>query len=105
MCLTPEGRESYCLKARDMDDSKLHELNLYYRQKVGTTVDWELHNIVRNEIDYRHKSKMNQEIDNRHFSKVVHLERSLWLSSKRGRLVETIKSWLVRLHIKSRSIR
>ena len=96
MCLTPEGRESYCLKARDMDDSKLHELNLYYRQKVGTTVDWELHNIVRNEIDYRHKSKMNQEIDNRQISKVVHLERSLWLSSKRGRLVETIKSWLVR---------
>ena len=96
MCLTPEGRESYSLKARDMDDSKLHELNLYYRQKVCTTVDWELHNIVLNEIDYRHESKMNQEIDNRQISKVVHLERSLWLSSKRGRLVETIKSWLVR---------
>ncbi|MEY4825085.1 MAG: hypothetical protein RLZZ430_735 [Cyanobacteriota bacterium] len=96
MCLTPEGRESYSLKARDTDDSKLHELNLYYRQKVCTTVDWELHNIVRNEINYRHESKMNQEIDNRDISKVVQLERSLWLSSKRGRLVETIKRWLVR---------
>ena len=84
MCLTPEGRLSYCLKARDMDDSKLHELILYYRQRSGTTVDWELHNIVRNEIDYRRKSK------------VVHLEHSLRISSKRGRLLETIKRLLVR---------
>ena len=84
MCLTPEGRLFYGLKARDMGDSKLHELNIYYRKKSSTTVDLELHNIVRNEIDYRRKSK------------VVQLERSLWLSSKRGRLVETIKSWLVR---------
>jgi hypothetical protein len=47
-------------------------------------VEWELHGIVMNEIHQRRKFRRQK------------LERSLWLASRRGRLTEAIKRWLIR---------
>ena len=84
MCLTPEARDHYWQLARNFDDDKLLELDAHYRQTIGTSEDWELHSIVMCEIHQRREFRRQQ------------LERSLWLASRRGRLLEAIKRWLVR---------
>ena len=80
----PESRKHYCQLARNLDDEKLLELDAHYRQNSRTSVDWELHGIVRGEIQRRSEFRQRQ------------LERSLWLSSRRGRFVESMKRWLIR---------
>ena len=83
MCLMPESHERFCQLARNLDDEKLVELDAYYRQNSRTSVDWELHGIVMGEIHQRRQFRRQQ------------LERSLWLASRRGRLIEAIKRWLI----------
>ena len=84
MCLAPESHELYCQLTRNLDDEKLLALDAYYRQNSRTSVDWELHGIVMGEIHQRRKFRRQK------------LERSLWLASRRGRLTEAIKRWLIR---------
>ena len=84
MCLMPESHEQYCQLARNLDDEKLLELDAHYRQNTRTSVDWELHGIVMDEIRQRREFRRRQ------------LERSLWLTSRCGRFVEAIKRWLIR---------
>ena len=79
----PESHEHFCQLARNVDDEKLVELDAYYRQNSRTSVDWELHGIVMNEIHQRRQLRRQK------------LERSLWLASRRGRLIEAIKRWLI----------
>jgi hypothetical protein len=79
----PESHEHFCQLARNVDDEKLVELDAYYRQNSRTSVDWELHGIVMNEIHQRRQFRRQK------------LERSLWLASRRGRLIEAIKRWLI----------
>ena len=83
MCLMPESHEHFCQLARNVDDEKLVELDAYYRQNSRTSVDWELHGIVMGEIHQRRKFRRQK------------LERSLWLASRRGRLTEAFKRWLI----------
>ena len=73
----------FCQRARNLDDEKLLELDTYYRQNSRTSVDWELHGIVMGEIHERRELRRQQ------------LARALWLSTRRGRLVEAVKSWLI----------
>jgi len=84
MCLTEEGRSLYLRLAREMDDERLQALDRKYQSESRNTVDFELHNIVLWEIARRHDQRLRQ------------LKRSLWLSSRHGRFVETVKRWLVR---------
>jgi hypothetical protein len=79
--------------ARNFDDEKLLELDAYYRQKTGTSVEWQLHGIVMGEIHYRHEFRRQQ------------LERSLWLASHRGRCTEALKRWLCRRRLWSSATR
>lgn len=79
----PESHEHFCQLARTLDDDKLLELDAHYRQNSRTSVDWELHGIVMGEIHQRREFRRQQ------------LERSLWLSSHRGRFMEGIKRWLI----------
>ena len=80
----PESRKQFCQLARNLDDEKLLELDAHYRQNSRTSIDWELHGIVMDEIQQRREFRQRQ------------LERSLWLSSRRGRFVEAMKHWLIR---------
>ena len=82
MCLTPESHARFSQLARNLDDEKLLELDASYRKESRTSVDWQLHGIVMNEIHQRRKFRRNR------------LERSLWLSSRRGRFMEAVKHWL-----------
>ena len=87
MCLSNDAHAAYSRLARAMDDEQLEELDRYYREDLGrgcTTVDLELHGIVRCELEDRREQRIRR------------FERSLWLSSRRGRLVEAIRHWLVR---------
>jgi hypothetical protein len=87
MCLPPEAHAEYLRLAKAMDDAQLHKLDRHYSQELGrfgNTVDMQLHSIVRHEIAVRRERRVAQ------------LKRSLWLSSRRGRCVESIKRWLVR---------
>lgn len=87
MCLSNDAHAAYSRLARAMDDEQLEELDRYYREDLGrgcTTVDMELHGIVRCELEDRHEQRIRR------------FERALWLSSRRGRLVEAIRHWLVR---------
>ena len=87
MCLSHQARAAYRRRARAMDDERLHELDHHYRLVLGprrSTVDLELHRIVISELESRREQRIRR------------LQRSLWLSTRRGRLVEAIKRWLVR---------
>jgi len=87
MCLSNDAHADYSRLARAMDDEQLEELDRYYREDLGrscTTVDLELHGIVRCELEDRREQRIRR------------FERSLWLSSRRGRLVEAIRHWPVR---------
>ena len=79
----PESHEEYCRLARNLDEEQLLELDSQYREKCGTSVDWQLHGIVMGEIHQRREFRRQQ------------LERSLWLASRRGRFMEAIKRWLI----------
>ena len=83
MCLTPESNKHYCQLTRNLDDEKLLALDANYREKCGNSVEWELHGIVMNEIHQRRQFRRQK------------LERSLWLASRRGLLIEAIKRWLI----------
>jgi hypothetical protein len=94
MCLSHQARAAYRRRARAMDDARLHELDHHYRVVLGarrSTVDLELHRIVISELESRREERIRR------------LQRSLWLSTRRGRLVEAIKRWLVRHGIWSSS--
>jgi hypothetical protein len=87
MCLSDEAREEYWRLAEAMDDERLEGLDRYYREDVGrggTTVDVELHFIVTSELANRREQRIRR------------LKRALWLSTRRGRLVEAVRQWLVR---------
>jgi hypothetical protein len=87
MCLPPEAHAEYRRLARQMDDDQLHKLDRHYSQELGrfgNTVEMQLHHIVRCEISRRREQRLAQ------------LQRSLLLSSRRGRCMETVKRWLVR---------
>jgi hypothetical protein len=83
MCLTPESHARFSQLARNLDDEKFLELDASYRKESRTSVEWELHGIVMNEIHQRRKFRRNR------------LERSLWLSTRRGRFIEAVKGWLI----------
>jgi hypothetical protein len=83
MCLTSEGHNHYYRLTRNLDDEKLLDLDAFYRQNCGTSVDWELHGMVLAEIHRRRQFRRGQ------------LKRSLWLSSRRGQFIEALKRWLI----------
>jgi hypothetical protein len=75
-----------------MDVERLENLNRHYScdlGRLGTTVDMQLHSIVRYETSLRRERRLAQ------------LRRSLCLSSRRGRYVEAGKRWLVRHRLSS----
>lgn len=87
MCLSSEAHAHYLRLAREMDDERLENLDRHYScdlGRLGTTVDMQLHSIVRYEMAVRRERR------------IARLRRSLWLSSRRGRCVEAGKRWLVR---------
>ena len=84
MCLSRKGYERYCRLARNLDDEKLLELDAYYRYNTSNTVEQQLHSIVSGEIRTRRLTRQRQ------------LERCYWISSRRGRVLEAIKRWLIR---------
>jgi hypothetical protein len=79
----PESHEEYCRLARNLDEEQLLELDSQYREKCGTSVDWQLHGIVMHEIHRRRELQRQR------------LERALWLATRRGRFFEAIKRWLI----------
>ena len=87
MCLSSEAHAHYLRLAREMEDDRLEQLDRHYSSelgRIGTTVDMQLHSIVRHEIAVRRERRLTQ------------LKRSLWISSRRGRAIEAIKRWLIR---------
>lgn len=85
-CLSSEAHAHYLKLAREMDDERLENLDRHYSfdlGRPGTTVDMQLHSIVRYEMAVRRERRLAQ------------LRRSLWLSSHRGRCLEAAKRWLI----------
>jgi hypothetical protein len=74
----------YSRLARNLEDEKLLALDAHYHQSTTNTWDMQLHSIVQLEISSRRKFRQKQ------------LEHCLWLSIRRGRLLESIKRWLIR---------
>ena len=84
MCLTGESHSYFCKLAIEMEDEKLLSLDKYYRNRIGTSVDWQLHGIVMREIHRRRQEKREK------------LEIALWHSSKRGKAFRMLKRKLIR---------
>ena len=54
MCLSDEGNDDYSLLASGIDDERLQQLDLYYRDELGlaaNTAEMALHSIVICELD------------------------------------------------------
>ena len=87
MCLEEQDLEYFFQLNRNLDDERLFNLDAYYRDlqtKEFTSVDEELHGMVKSEIKIRRDSRVQR------------LNRELWLSSRRGKIIEAIKRYLVR---------
>ena len=87
MCLSSEAHAHYLQLAREMDDERLEDLDRQYSSdhgRPGTTVDMQLRSIVRHELAVRRERRLAQ------------LKRSLWLSTRRGRALESLKRWFIR---------
>lgn len=87
MCLEGQDVEYFSRLNRSLDDEKLSRLDAYYcdlLSKRFTSIDEELHDMVKSEIKARRDSRVQK------------LRRGLWLSSRRGRIIEAIKRFLVR---------
>jgi hypothetical protein len=93
MCLSREGVEQVCRWAADLDDEQLHEADAHYRQKLNSTLDAHIHHYISFEIKNRRLFRQRQ------------LRRSLWLSTRHGRIVEAIKRWLIRHRLWSSTLR
>jgi len=87
MCLNAEAHNHFIELARALENEKLLELDKHYRNRSGTSVEWELHGIVMCEIHRRRQEKRDQ------------LEIALWHSSKRGKAFQLLKQKLINLGI------
>ena len=87
MCLTADSHKQFVELARAFENEKLLELDKYYRNRIGTSAEWELHGIVMYEIHRRRQEKRNK------------LEIELWLSSKRGKAFQFLKQQLIKVGI------
>ena len=82
MCLSPESYGNFLDHLRGLEDEKLSALAKEYRDEAGiiyNTVDDELRHMVMHEYERRRQRKIQG------------LNRAMWLSSRRGRLIEKVK--------------
>jgi hypothetical protein len=82
MCLSPEGRRDFIDYLYGLEDEELSALAKEYRDLadiICNTVDNELRHMVMHEYEQRRQSK------------ILKLNRAMWLSSRRGRLIEKVK--------------
>ena len=93
MCLTRKGYEQVSRWARDREDEELQEANANYQKNCRSTVDVQILHIIQLEIQERLLFRRRQ------------LKRSLWLSTRHGRMVEAIKRWLIRHRLWSSTLR
>ena len=87
MCLTNEGREQVSRWARQQSDEDLQEYIDSQPRNGFSTLNAHINHIIHLEIEQRLTFRRRQ------------LKRSLWLSTRHGRMVEAIKRWLIRHRI------
>lgn len=82
MCLSLESYGNFLDHFRGLEDEKLSALAKEYRDEadiIYNTVDDELRHMVMHEYERRRQRKIQR------------LNRAMWLSSQRGRLIEKAK--------------
>jgi len=82
MCLSPEGRRDFIDYLYGLEDEELSALSKEYR---------ELADIICNTVDNELRHMVMQEYEQRRQSKILKLNRAMWLSSRKGRLIEKTK--------------
>ena len=82
MCLSPEGRRDFVDYLYGLDDEELSALAKEYR---------ELADIICNTVHNELRHMVMHEYEQRRQSKIIKLNRAMWLSSRRGRLIEKVK--------------
>ena len=93
MCLTNEGREQVSRWARQQSDEDLQEYIDSQPRNGFSTLNAHINHIIHLEIEQRLTFRRRQ------------LKRSLWLSTRHGRMVEAIKRWLIRHRLWSSTLR
>jgi len=93
MCLTNEGREQVSRWARQQSDEDLQEYIDSQPRNGFSTLNAHINHIIQLEIQERLLFRRRQ------------LKRSLWLSTRHGRMVEAIKRWLIRHRLWSSTLR
>jgi hypothetical protein len=82
MCLSLESCEKFIDYLYGLEDEELSTLAKEYRDEAGiiyNTIDDELRHMVMHEYEQRRQRKIRR------------LNRVMWLSSRRGRLIEKVK--------------
>ena len=82
MCLSPEGRRDFIDYLYGLEDEELSALSKEYR---------ELADIICNTVDNELRYMVMHEYEQRRQKKIRNLNRAMWLSSRRGRLIEKVK--------------
>ncbi|WP_320674001.1 hypothetical protein [Prochlorococcus sp. MIT 1341] len=91
MCIRRKGVLQLENLFERLDDQELRQLAWVYMRRERTTADQHLRNIIGGEILHRRNEKVSK------------LNRDLWLSTRRGKVVEAIKRRLVRWGVWSSS--
>ena len=84
MSLHPKGIKNLINHLKKLDDKELRQLAWIYGRRQRTTVDMEIEMFIQLEIGRRRNEKEAK------------LDRSFWISTRRGKVVEAIKRRLVR---------
>ncbi len=84
MCIRREGVLQLENHFKTLDDQELRQLAWVYMRRQRTTADQHIRDIIGGEILHRRNEKVSK------------LNRDLWLSTRRGKVVEAIKRRLVR---------
>ena len=84
MSLHPKGIKNLINHLKKLDDKELRQLAWVYMRRQRTTVDMEIEMFIQLEIGRRRNEKEAK------------LDRSFWISTRRGKIVEAIKRRLVR---------
>jgi len=86
MCLSTESRQDFVDYLYGLEEEELSALAKEYRELAAiicNTVDNELRHMVMHEYEQRRQSK------------ILKLNRAMWLSSRRGRLIEKVKKFAI----------
>ncbi len=82
MCLSPESRGDFIDYLYGLEEDELSALAEEFRELAGIIC-----NTVHNELRYM----VMHEYEQRRQRKICKLNRAMWLSSRRGRMIEKVK--------------